>query len=160
MKQLADTPHAWLSELLAAFQTGDIDRFNGIVGAHRAEFDAQPALVAASAAIKEKLTLLAVMELAATKPPSARTISFDELARETRLPLDQMEWVLMRALSLGLIAGKIDEVARCVHVSFLKPRVLDAKQINAVKEKAEAWRGRAKEMLRYLEDGTHELLLH
>ena len=158
LKLLAETPHAWLAKLLGAFQTGDIAGFNAVVGAHRAEFDAQPALVAASAPIKEKITLLAVMELAASKPASGRTIPFAELARETCLPVDQIEWVLMRALSLGLLQGKLDEVEQVVHVTFVKPRVLDTKQITAVRDKAEAWRAKAKETLLFLEDHTRELL--
>jgi mRNA-degrading endonuclease toxin of MazEF toxin-antitoxin module len=71
-------------------QTGNIDAFNSVWAAHKSEYESQPALVASSAAVKEKITLLAVMELAARKPSTERTISFQELAEETRLGVDQV----------------------------------------------------------------------
>ena len=159
LSSLAGTPHTWLRELLAAFQTGAIDAFNGVVAAHAAEFAAQPALAASSAAIKEKLTLLAVMELAGRKPPTERTLSFAEVAAETRLPVEQVEWVLMRAFSLGLLRGSLDQVEGVAHVSYVRPRVLDAAQVAGLKERVDAWRAKAHGMLLYLEDNSRELMV-
>lgn len=159
LASLAGTPHAWLRDLLAAFQTGAIDAFNAVVGAHSAEFAAQPALVASSAAIKEKIALLAVMELAGRKPPTERSLTFAEVAAETRLPVDQVEWVLMRAFSLGLLKGVIDQVAGIAHISYVRPRVLDATQVQALKDRLDAWRAKAHSMLLYLEGNTAELMV-
>jgi 26S proteasome regulatory subunit N9 len=156
---LDGTPHAWLRALLAAFQTGAIDAFNAVVAGHRAAFESQPALVAASAAIKEKVALLAVMELAGRKPPAERTLGFDEVAAETRLPGDQVEWVLMRAFSLGLLRGSIDQVDRVAHVSYVRPRVLDAGQVAGLKGRVDEWRSKAHGMLLYLEDNSRELMM-
>jgi 26S proteasome regulatory subunit N9 len=72
---LAGTPHAWLVQLLAAFQTGDIDAFNAVLGANKAAYQAQPALVAAAPVVKEKITLLAIMELAARRPGECRLLA-------------------------------------------------------------------------------------
>ena len=152
------TQHAWLADLLATFQSGDIDGFNAVVGAHKSEFDAQPALVAGSASIKEKITLLAVMELASATPSATRSLSFEELAAHTHLPVDQMEWVLMRAMSLGLIKGKINEVARTARITFVKPRVLDNVQIGVLKSRVDSWRERSSTMRNFLVDHTQELL--
>lgn len=68
LASLAGTPQEWLRELLAVFQTGNIDGFNAVVAKNKDAFGAQPALLAASATIKEKITLLAVMEMAASRP--------------------------------------------------------------------------------------------
>ena len=40
-----------------------------------------------------------------------------------------MEWVLMRAMSLGIIKGLIDEVEENVSITWIQPRVLDKNQI-------------------------------
>lgn len=130
-----------------------------MVAAHSAAFAAQPALVASSAAIKEKIALLAVMELAGRKPPTERSLPFGEVAAETRLPVDQVEWVLMRAFSLGLLRGQIDQVAGVAHVSYVRPRVLDASQVGALKGRVDAWRAKAHGMLLHLEAGTAELMV-
>jgi len=163
LASLEGTPHAWLRQLLASFQTGAIDAFNDVVAAHRPAFEAQPALVAASGAIKEKITLLAVMELAGRKPPAERSLTFAEVAAETRLPLEQVEWVLMRAFSLGLMRGAIDQVGGAAgggvaHVSFVKPRVLDGAQVAALKARVDEWRAKAHAMLLTLEEGARELM--
>ena len=161
LQALEGTPHAWLRQLLGAFQTGAIDAFNEVVASHRAAYESQPALVAAAGAVKEKITLLAVMELAGRKPPAERSLSFAELAAETRLPVDQVEWVLMRAFSLGLMRGSIDQVREgggVVHVSYVKPRVLDAAQVAALKARVDEWRAKAHAMLLTLEEGASELL--
>jgi len=157
LASLAGTPHAWLVDPLATFQTGNIDGFNAVVAAHRAAFAAQPALESSTAVVKEKITLLAVVELAASKPAAARAIPFDELARETRLPREQVEWVLMRAMSLGLVRGTIDEVEGVVHITFVKPRVLDKAQIGELADRVDAWREKARSSLLFMEDHTRDI---
>lgn len=60
-------------------------------------------------------------------------------------------------MSLGLIKGSIDEVDGVVNVSYVKPRVLDKGQIGALKERIDAWRGKAQQSLLYMEDRTREI---
>jgi len=155
IKALAGTPHEWLASLLGAFQNGDIERFNAVVAANKAAFDAMPTLASSVPAIREKITLLAVMELAARRPASERVITFDEVAAETQLPADNVEWLLMRAMSLDLIRGAIDEVARTVAVTFVRPRVLDAAQIALLKDVVDGWRDKARTTLTTLEEHLH-----
>ena len=154
---LAGGPHAWLAELLRAFQHGDIDAFNAVLGAHGADVAAAPALAASAGALKEKIALLALMELAARRPALGRVLTFADVAAAARLPADQVEWLLMRALALGLIDGDMDEVARTVNVTYVKPRVLDAQQIRALADGVRAWRAKADTMLAFVEAGTAEI---
>jgi 26S proteasome regulatory subunit N9 len=82
----------------------------------------QPALVAMANTVKEKVALVCTMELASQRSAAERSITFTELAGATRLPLEQIEWLLMRAMSLGLIRGSIDEVDQIIHISYIKVR--------------------------------------
>ena len=61
-----------------------------------------------------------MMELASQRPAGERSLSFVDIATATRLPVEQVEWLLMRAMSVGLIRGSIDEVDQVVHVSYIK----------------------------------------
>jgi 26S proteasome regulatory subunit N9 len=158
LQSLHATEHEWLISLLSAFQTGNIDAFNTVVASNRAAFSAQSALESSGAVIKEKITLLAVMELAASKPAADRAISFAEISHETRLPADQVEWLLMRAMSLGLIRGKIDEVEQSVNVTFVKPRVLNLQQIGELKERLDGWREKARTSLLFVEDHSRDII--
>lgn len=158
MAALTGTPHAWLLSLLKTFETGDIDGFNAALSAHGGAVAALPALTSHLPVLKEKIVLLAVMELAASRPAEARSLTFAELSSATRLPVDQVEWVLMRAMSLGLLKGAIDEVGACVNVSYVRPRVLTLPQIRALKDRVEDWAAKAAKFALVLEEGTRELL--
>jgi 26S proteasome regulatory subunit N9 len=158
LADLAGTPHAWLAELLLSFQTGDVAAFERVVGANAAAVASHAALVAAQGAVREKITLAALVELAARRPATDRAIAFADVAREARVPLGQVEALVLRALSLGLIKGRIDEVERTVFISFVRPRVLDKAQVAALKERVDAWRGKAATALNFLEESTAELL--
>jgi 26S proteasome regulatory subunit N9 len=101
LKCLEGTPQAWLSELLGCFNFGDIDKFNTIISANQAVYNAQPALASNSEYVKEKITLLCLIELFFRRSSHDRNVPFAEIAEQTRLPVEQVEWLLMRAMSLG-----------------------------------------------------------
>lgn len=43
----------------------------------------------------------------------------------------QVELLVMKALSVGLVKGSIDEVDKRVHMTWVQPRVLDLQQVMA-----------------------------
>jgi 26S proteasome regulatory subunit N9 len=51
----------------------------------------------------------------------------------------QVDWVLMKALSLGLIKGKIDEVDQSINVTWVQPKVLNLAQIQGMVEAVDEW---------------------
>lgn len=59
-----------------------------------------------------------------------RQLTFAEIAKETGLPENQVEVMVMRALSLGLVHGTIDQVDNKVNITWVQPRVLDKKQVS------------------------------
>ncbi len=61
------------------------------------------------------------------RPSLERTLSFEDIADRVVVPLDKVEWVIMRALSLKLIKGTMDQVDQTVDVQWVVPRVLDKK---------------------------------
>lgn len=42
----------------------------------------------------------------------------------------QVEMLVMKALSLGLVKGSIDEIDQKVHMTWVQPRVLDLQQVS------------------------------
>jgi 26S proteasome regulatory subunit N9 len=159
LASLEGTPDAWLAELLAAFQTGDIDAFTGIAAEHSEAFQGNAALRAGETVLKEKLTLLCVMELVSNTPPAERSLSFQAVADATRLGLGEVEWMLMRAMSLGLLKGSIDQVTQRVRITYVKPRVLHSGQVTGLREKFDEWGRRVQGTLVAVEDATGELFV-
>ena len=60
--------------------------------------------------------MMALLELIFNLPKNDRNIKFATIAEVTDLPLDNVEHLLMKAMSLNLIRGKMDEVK---FISFL-----------------------------------------
>lgn len=50
----------------------------------------------------------------------------------------QVELLVMKALSVGLVKGSIDEVDKRVHMTWVQPRVLDLQQVGAT---SSSWAG-------------------
>jgi hypothetical protein len=51
----------------------------------------------------------------------------------------QVEWYLMRAMSLGLMKGVMDEVAGTIDVTWVQPRVLNQEQLQLLCSQLDTW---------------------
>lgn len=107
--------------------------------------------------MKEKVALLALMVLVFQRPSHERNIAFVEVAEATRLPLAQVEWLVMRALSCKLLKGSIDQVDEIVRVSWVQPRVLDNSQLKELINRLDGWEKKVNSTLLYVEEQTPEL---
>jgi 26S proteasome regulatory subunit N9 len=143
---------SWLAELLRAFNRGDIAAYEALCTKHAAKLNAQPALVEGERRLREKVTVCALLALVSARPPDARRIALSEVARATKLPEDGVELLLMKALALGLIEGRIDQVAGDVSVGWVQPRVLDMEGIAELKRGLDGWSDRVATASKALEE--------
>eukprot|EP00752_Nemacystus_decipiens_P015769 g14079.t1 len=157
LNMLDGSPNAWLGSMMQAFNMGDIDAFNKLCSENQETMSAQPALVSRATFTKEKIALLCLMNMVFERHSQDRNIPFEEIATRTKLPVDQVEWLVMRAMSLKLVKGVMDEVARVVHISWVQPRVLEKSQLTRLVERLGEWRGRVDEAHVYVEEQTPEL---
>jgi len=138
LESLVGTPYEWLKNLLYAYNSGNIDAFNTI--SNSGEFLKESLLVNNLDFLRRKLCLMSLMEhvFQRTKEERGR-ISFSDIAAETKVAEDEVEHLIMKAFSLGILKGKIDQVDKIVMVSWVQPRVLDLEQINSLKNKLDDW---------------------
>jgi len=125
----------WLIEILFAFNSGNVAKFRAL----KPKWSTQPDLAANEAVLFEKVCLMCMMEMTFRKEATARQISFGEIATSTTLPVDQVEMLIMKALSQGLVKGRIDEVDQTVSLTWVQPRVLDKQQLVVMTKKIESW---------------------
>eukprot|EP00741_Cyanophora_paradoxa_P004426 tig00000802_g4296.t1 len=156
---LTGTPEEWLARLLKAFNAGNIPEYDRIKQAHAQQMNAQPALVANQALLTEKITILCLMELIFRRGAEDRNVPFKVVADAARIPLNEVEMLFMRALSLKLLRGSIDEVEKVFRVDWVQPRVLDSDQISHLKTRLEQWSAGVKQTLLFLENETPELFV-
>jgi len=153
IESLQGTPEAWIVQLLRTFNAGDMAGYKELSSKYAAELQAQADLVAHHQRLTEKITILGLMELAFRLPADQRIISFDHIVTATGLPAaDQVEHLVMKALSLGLVRGSIDEVDRTVTVTWVQPRVLTLQQVGAMQARLQEWSDKVKETMLFVED--------
>jgi len=159
LKSLEGTKSAWLKTVLFAFNAGDIAKYESHLNTYNAEFQAQPALKQNLSLLREKVAILALIELAFVKTSGERSIPFKVVAEATKLRVDEVELLLMKAMSLKLIKGIIDEVASTVTITWVQPRVLDLQQVGKMKERVGQWIGSVQEVLTFMQNSTAPELL-
>mmetsp|Transcript_15466 Transcript_15466/g.19791 ORF Transcript_15466/g.19791 Transcript_15466/m.19791 type:complete len:381 (-) Transcript_15466:184-1326(-) len=157
LSALEGTPESWLGDLLKAFHEGNVDAFAMCVGANQASFDAQPALASRKDFVRQKMSLLSLMNMVFERPSHDRNIRFQEIADRTKIPFDQVELLVMRAMSLGLIRGIMDGVEQVLSVSWVQPRVLDKPQLKHLCDRLGEWKENVHSTLTFVEDQTPEL---
>lgn len=157
LQSLVDTPNEWLRSLVHSLDNGDIDQFNMTIDANQENYNKHPALAARKELLKQKVVLLCLMNLVFQRPSHDREIPLRDIASATRIPLSQVEWVLMRAMSLGLVKGIIDQVEGTVNVTWVQPKVLGKDSMKLLVEQLGSWTDRVNTALVTIEDQTHEL---
>mmetsp|Transcript_30998 Transcript_30998/g.50152 ORF Transcript_30998/g.50152 Transcript_30998/m.50152 type:complete len:378 (+) Transcript_30998:66-1199(+) len=156
---LTGTKYEWLADILKVFNVGNIVGYNELTERYRQQLLLEPALVSHVQLLKEKITILCLMELIFRRPSDNRNIPFQVIADETRLPLNEVEILVMKAMSLKLIRGVIDEVDKLVRVTWVQSRVLDLDQVSHLKGRLEHWSNNVKNALVFVENETPELFV-
>jgi len=157
LKSLQDTDFNWLANLLQAFNSGDIDTYQNLITNYHQQMANQPALVSNADLLKQKISILSVMELVLDRSSNARIFKFKEIAERSKVEEDVVELLVMKALSLGLIKGEINQVEKEVVIGWVQPRVLGVEQIRKMKERLEGWRKTVHSTLVFIEQQTGEL---
>jgi 26S proteasome regulatory subunit N9 len=140
LKCLQNTPEHWLVDLLSACSMGSVAEFKACVTTkYPTQIASQPALVNMGTKMQEKMTLLALVQMVFERPSSERTLQFHEIAARLDIPIEQVEWVIMRAFSVKLMEGSMDQVDGIIHVTWILPRVLDATQLSDLSTRFGEW---------------------
>ncbi|XP_064490385.1 26S proteasome non-ATPase regulatory subunit 13-like isoform X2 [Ornithodoros turicata] len=154
LDSLKNTEKQWVVDLLYAFNSGSLSKYEAL----RSAWMQQPDLAAKELALRQKICLLCLMEMTFRRPGNQRVLTFEEIARETQLPLHEVELLVMKALSLGLVRGTIDQVDSKVHMTWVQPRVLDKEQIASMKNRLDAWNMDISSMEKLLETKAQEIV--
>lgn len=131
---VSDPQYKWLFDLLNASSCGDFNKFDTLIGV---QIPKVPILAENESFLRQKICLVTLVESVFTK--NIRTLSFDDIASATHLPKDNVEHLVMRAISLNLIKGSIDQVNELVSVTWVQPRIINNEKISRMKDKLVDW---------------------
>ncbi|KDN53645.1 hypothetical protein K437DRAFT_230506 [Tilletiaria anomala UBC 951] len=148
---LQSTPHSYLSDLLHAFNSGDLGRFESLLPHLSSN---EPILAENQPFLRQKICLMALIESVFKRSSEDRVISFEAIGRETRLPADEVEHLVMKALSLKLIRGTMDQHKQEARITWVQPRVLSRPQIEALHVRLGQWCEKVKEVGEFVKGQT------
>ncbi|KAI9351834.1 hypothetical protein DFJ73DRAFT_831097 [Zopfochytrium polystomum] len=149
---LQNTKFDWLRKFLFCFNSGDNEGYEKITKS--AEFKTEPLLVKSVAFLSQKLCLMTLMESVFRRSKEERgKLPFAAISKDTRVAVNEVEHLVMKALSLGLVRGSIDEIDQCVNITWVQPRVLDVSQIRLLKQRLSEWSIAVKKRVVSLENG-------
>ncbi|KAI5283316.1 26S proteasome regulatory subunit [Ascosphaera aggregata] len=135
LNSLKSTQHDWLRTLLFAFNKGDLVSYDTVVN----NLSKDSLLSQNKDFLYEKITLAALTEAAFSRPSNDRSMTFEYICQETKVRPNQVEHLVMKALSLGLLKGSIDQIAQVAHITWVQPKVLDMTQIDQMRVRLQEW---------------------
>ncbi|GAB1317254.1 26S proteasome regulatory subunit [Madurella fahalii] len=138
----------WLRELLFAFNRGDLAAYD-VLADH---ITSNPLLAQHGRQLREKIYLAALTEAVFRRPPHDRAMTFATIAAETKVRPDEIEHLIMKALSLGLLRGTIDQVDEVAHINWVQPKVLDMKQIENMRQRLKEWDSSVNQLGNWIEN--------
>ncbi|GAB1216717.1 hypothetical protein ATERTT37_005935 [Aspergillus terreus] len=135
LDSLTETQHNWLRDLLFAFNRGDLTAYDVLAG----NIAKNDLLEQHRLFLYQKISLSALTEMVFRRPPHDRNLTFAAISAETKVKTDEIEHLIMKALSLGLLKGAIDQVAQVAQINWVQPKVLDMNQIEGMRNRLKDW---------------------
>ena len=135
LDSLKDSPHSWLRDLLFAFNRGDLAAYDVLAG----NVTKNELLRQHQTFLHQKICLSALTETVFRRAPHDRSMTFTTIRDETKVRPDEIEHLIMKALSLGLVRGTIDQVAQIANINWVQPKVLDMKQVEGMRLRLRDW---------------------
>lgn len=138
--------------MLEAFNSGDLARYDAL----QPKWSTQPDLVTHALELRKKITLMCLMEM--TFKSHDGILTFQQIAANARVDMADVEMLVMRALSLKLVKGNIDQVKEQVHLWWVQPRVLNRAQILSLRGRLDTLCKDVKAMEGMLESKAQEII--
>jgi 26S proteasome regulatory subunit N9 len=102
--------------------------------------------------LQVKIRIAALLDLIFQKNKNERTVLYKEISERCLIQNDKIEYIVMKALSLGLIRGHIDQVEQKVIVNWIQPKYLDKEKLTLLKGRFDNWITKAGNVLTQFED--------
>jgi len=108
--------------------------------------------------LDQKVRILAFLELLFNCGKDERCLTFDQIAQRCVVQPNEVEMLVMKAMSLELVRGSIDEVSATVQISWTMPRYLSKDHLQVLVSRLEEWDLKMDHIIRTVEVGAEELL--
>lgn len=133
---IKDNEYNWLYHLIINLNSGNLPEFNKwlSIGLKKCPF-----LTKFEVFLKQKIIIMSLLELISQKSTANKQLTFKEISNFTGTPLNDVEHIIIKCFSLGLIKGQINQLDQVLLVTWLQPRILDLTQIKILYDHLIRW---------------------
>jgi len=156
---LSTTIYASYVQLLETVQQGNTPQFHALLAspAIQSLSPEYNTLVTHASVLELKITLMGMMNIFIERSAHDRIVQFPIIQEKCCVAEDKVEWLLMKAMSVGLMKGTIDEVDQTISVSWINPRMVEKRQYGVLRDQIAAWQTKVKDALHIVEERATEL---
>jgi 26S proteasome regulatory subunit N9 len=158
LQSLPGSDFEWLHDLLQALGHGRIQEFATAIHRHQEYISRFPAIVKEVTYLQQKVRIIAFLEMLFQCNKDERSITFAKVVDACLVERADVELLLMKTMSLGLVKGTIDEVAEVVHVDWMMPRYLNQGHIRILANRLHDWEVKMENVIHLVESQSEELL--
>lgn len=101
--------------------------------------------------LEQKVKIIAFLELLFEVDKDERSLSFDRISAHCQIQKNEVELLVMKAMSLELVKGNIDEVDELVHINWILPRYLSRNHLEIMARKLDQWEVKMDEVIKQVE---------
>ncbi|CAI8502131.1 unnamed protein product [Hanseniaspora opuntiae] len=88
----------------------------------------------------QKKALVNLLGLIFNENASKKSLTFSEISKKIQVEENEIELLLMKAMSLNLLQGKINQVDQLINITWIQPRVMTGKEIMVLRDNLVQWK--------------------
>ncbi|KAG7194791.1 26S proteasome regulatory subunit [Scheffersomyces spartinae] len=133
---LKDNEYSWLYQMVFYLNAGNLKEFDSLLAT---AYEKHPQLQLSDNFLRQKIRIMALLELVSLSPTTDKTLKFGDISRFTGTPIDEVELLIIKCFSLNLIKGQIDQINQVLVASWLQPRILNLDQVKVLLDHLKTW---------------------
>ncbi len=157
-KVLSNSEYEWIYYLILSFNSAKVDQFLEMMNKYQNEINNEKNLNRSREFLELKIRIAALLDLVFQKNKNERVLMYKEITNACFCEVNNVEFIVIKALSSGLIKGYIDEVENKVVVNWVQPKYLDREKIIVIHDRLDQWITKANTVLGNFQEISAPLL--
>lgn len=140
LNSLKATDNEWIRNLIILIDTGEPSILKTFEKEYKQKILSNRFLAPYIQMIEDKIVMSIFYTLVFKKPFKNRKIQFSEISEACQIPIEKVEYLVLKAFAHDIIKGYIDEIDQIVVVIWCKPRALSIDRLKHLKNEIDNWR--------------------
>jgi len=139
-QSLLNTEQQWIYDLILLLNKGSSDIVSTFDEIYAQKLLNSRVFSPYLSIIRQKVEIAVLIGLVLSRPYDSRVFSFKEVSETCSTEHSKVEWLVMKALSSGIIQGEIDQIEEKVIITWCKPKGLGKERLQHIKKEVDRWK--------------------